>query len=430
MIAQLSTSFAASVLILIATAASGVISARFLGPTGRGVLAALVLWPSVIAAVGSLGVLEATSYFSANNRVDRQSVVGASTILLAVLAIVLLALGVPLLGSVLASHGPEAVWLGRLALVGVPLTLFTTAFSVAVLGAGRTALFNVLRSVQAVVALIGACALAAAGSESVASFLMVVIAAQAANFVVATVACMAVIGPPKRPTPATIRALLTFGVKSHAGYVATVLNSQLAQLVMSMMLAATALGLYTVAVSFTTIVLVGSNAIVVTTFARLAANDAADKMELLGRSVRAALALGLAAAVPIIVAAPVVVSALFGDAYLPAVPAMRILAVGAVLLGVNGVLTAALNAFGSPLAASHAQIISLAATLILLPLLLPVVGLTGAAAASAVAGGAATIYLIRAVRRRLCCSVGALVKPRRADWVWVVAQLDTAWPPR
>src|SRR5437879_4086808 len=47
---------------------SGVLLARSLGPAGRGVLAAVILWPSVLSTVFCAGLNEAVTYFTSRFR--------------------------------------------------------------------------------------------------------------------------------------------------------------------------------------------------------------------------------------------------------------------------------------------------------------------------------------------------------------------------
>jgi hypothetical protein len=58
-------SFGASSAIQLANIATGVLLARLLGPHDRGEFAAVILWPSILAAVGSLGVPDATTFYTA-----------------------------------------------------------------------------------------------------------------------------------------------------------------------------------------------------------------------------------------------------------------------------------------------------------------------------------------------------------------------------
>ena len=49
---------------------TGIIAARWLGPNGRGELAAIQMWPSVVASVAMIGLPEALVYFSAKHPSD------------------------------------------------------------------------------------------------------------------------------------------------------------------------------------------------------------------------------------------------------------------------------------------------------------------------------------------------------------------------
>jgi len=64
MFKKVSITFLTSILGLIANIISGIVTARFLGPGGKGELTAITLWPIFIAAVGCLGIAESTVFLS------------------------------------------------------------------------------------------------------------------------------------------------------------------------------------------------------------------------------------------------------------------------------------------------------------------------------------------------------------------------------
>jgi O-antigen/teichoic acid export membrane protein len=417
-----SSSLLASIAILAMTAVSGIISARVLGPSGRGVMSAVILWPMVMAGVGSLGLLEATSYFCANGRFDRGVVLGSAMVLFAVLTIVLVAIGVPVMGAVLQGYGPDAIWLGRLALVCIPTTLFATGFGVAVLGSGRIATFNVLRGVQAAGMAIGVLALLIAGTRSVTAFVGVAILAHLVNCAVAGSTALAAIGPPRLPQASILREMLAYGLRSHVGYIASTLNVQLDQMLLSILLAPAALGLYSVALSLAGLVLIVPSAMVVSTFPEMASDRSTDKLDLLGRALRTTTVLGGLIVVPLLATGPLVIDLLFGESYLGAAPILQILLLAAVPLALTTVLSAGVRAMNQPMLASYAEMFSLGATAALLPVLLPRFGAIGAAITSLVAYSVSAGYLVTAVRRQFGHGASALILPRRSDWAWVVAQ--------
>ncbi|MCH7540941.1 MAG: hypothetical protein IH999_11195, partial [Proteobacteria bacterium] len=63
---DLFVSFIAAGAIQLSNLASGILAARLLGPEGRGELAVIILWPSLIAALGALGITESVIYHTAN----------------------------------------------------------------------------------------------------------------------------------------------------------------------------------------------------------------------------------------------------------------------------------------------------------------------------------------------------------------------------
>src|SRR5687767_11885837 len=68
------TTAAATAVILGFGIVSGLIAARSLGPTGRGELATITVWASVLLYAGTLGLPEAVAYFSAARGSERERV--------------------------------------------------------------------------------------------------------------------------------------------------------------------------------------------------------------------------------------------------------------------------------------------------------------------------------------------------------------------
>jgi hypothetical protein len=59
---NLSITFIATIVIQLVTMFGGILSARLLLPQGKGELTAIMLWPSLLAALGSLGIVDAMTY--------------------------------------------------------------------------------------------------------------------------------------------------------------------------------------------------------------------------------------------------------------------------------------------------------------------------------------------------------------------------------
>ena len=92
------------------------------------------------------------------------------------------------------------------------------------------------------------------------------------------------------------------------------------------------------------------------------------------------------------------------------------LLLAAVFSSGNLVLGAALNAFNHPLVPSLAQIVAALVTAVALAILLPKYGIMGAAAATLMAYGTATLYMILYASRRLRVRPTSLV-PGAGDFI-------------
>ncbi|HMR32548.1 MAG TPA: oligosaccharide flippase family protein [Geminicoccaceae bacterium] len=86
---------------------TGVVTARLLGPDGRGVLAAITLWPQLLAAVALAGLPFAVTYHLRNAaEPDRGSVLGAGLLLAAASALLCLGLGIPAIAWTMSGAYP------------------------------------------------------------------------------------------------------------------------------------------------------------------------------------------------------------------------------------------------------------------------------------------------------------------------------------
>src|SRR5260370_21805091 len=108
--------FASRVAVFIVSVVAGVILARALGPTGRGIYALALLVPSVLVLLANLGVGNALIYYLARRTYDVEKMIGqliSLALLLGVAATILLVAFTALFG--------------RVALPGVPLNLVLVA---------------------------------------------------------------------------------------------------------------------------------------------------------------------------------------------------------------------------------------------------------------------------------------------------------------
>jgi O-antigen/teichoic acid export membrane protein len=391
---------------------TGIVLARALGPAGRGELAAILLWPSILATVGSLGVAEGATYETASGSSPVKAVVGASLSIAAVQSLALIAIGA-VVATLVHGRDNEIARSTYLFLLFIPLNLLTLYAAGILNGLHRFAAYHALRFMVVILMAGGLVLLAVQRMMTVRSAIVVYLVANA-------ITALAGLFLLRREVPRslrhddTIRRLLGFGLRSHTTNVASLLNERLDQLVISIFLAPAKLGLYVIAVTMTSATMIVGNAtgmVILPVVASL--DDPGKRVSAASRYVSWVLIGATFVAFPMVACAPLLIRICFGQEFMEATTVTRILLIATVLLTVNRVISALLKAVGRPLDAGVAELLSLGLTVFGLALLLPRLELLGAGLTSLLAYSVTTIWLTFKAARALNVSPIALLLPRR-----------------
>ncbi len=409
----LSSSFAASSAIQALNVVTGILLARALGPAGRGELAAAMLWPALFAALGSLGVSEAITYHAARASAAPGTLVGSSLALGLAQAAVLTGGAATALALLLANHTSDVRAAANAYVAYIPMFLLSTYLMSVLGGMRRYATYQALRVLMIAASALGLVGLAAAGALTVRSAVLVYLGANLAT-VLAAAGTLRLWRMTLAIERGLVGRLIRFGVRSHGGNVASMLNERLDQLVISVFLAPASLGLYVVAVTMTSMTgLVGSSAAMVALPSVASAPTATGRAREACRLVGTTLLLSVSVTLPVIVALPLLIDLFFGHAYAAAIRPGRTLLVATVALSTGRVLGAVLRAIGRPLDAGLAEFLALVATLLGMAILLPSFGLMGAAVTSLVAYATSAGWMAMRVARTLQVPPAMLFLPGR-----------------
>jgi O-antigen/teichoic acid export membrane protein len=394
----LGASLGASGIIQLLTIATGIVLARSLGPHGRGELAALLLWPAVLTALGSLGVPEAVTYFTARRAAPLKTIVGTTLIVCLLQSVVLIAVGAAIVPLAFTRFDATTRSIAYLALAYAQIYLLALYLTNILNGLQRYVAFQALRLLVYINTL---------------SFLVVIVLAErmvvvyalianlAAHLFVGLVALVLVL----RATDMRLsfdrvfaRQMIAFGIRSHLHNVSTALNERLDQLMISLFLSPASLGMYVIAVTLTSATsLVGSSIAMVAlpTVANLPTPEA--RAAAARRFIGITAAISVLVTIPMIAVAPELISFFFGPAFAPVANVARVLLGAGALLSLNRSIAAVLTALGRPLDAGLAESAGLAVTIAALLVLLPIFGLMGAAVASFAAYAFTLLWMLRRV---------------------------------
>jgi O-antigen/teichoic acid export membrane protein len=390
------TTLTARVGLLALALVSSVVLARALGPAGRGMFALALLLPEWSKNLGLLGFEQANAVYAGLEPGRRRELVWQSVAIAAVLGGAFLAggasfviLGAP--GVPAFRHGP--LWLFLLPLAAVPLGLLTEYWLAIFRGMNRILLLNVVEvgakvaSVLLILVFLVGLDLGVAGAVS-ADVLGCLGTATLLGLLLARVGIWG------RPSfdGALWKRTAGFALPAYGGTAAAYVNYRAGEFIIAALLSPTELGFYVIAVSLAERLWLVTGAVANALLPHLTNSPRRDPA-LAAAIARHVMVWTGAACLAMFVLADVVIEILFSAAFAPTATPLRWLLPGIFTLSVGKVLVAELLAREKPSYASWATgiatVVSVAGNLLLVPRL----GITGAAIASSISYSALSVMV-------------------------------------
>jgi O-antigen/teichoic acid export membrane protein len=406
----------ADVAILLSNIVSSLIGARALGPAGRGDLLVIVLWPPVMAMLAGLGLPTAYRYWMAKEP-HRVSYLFSNavvyTIVVGVLSVLVADLIVPRL---VGQRSPQVMMLLRIYQVNIPAALFLDLMRGLLEGTRRFGWAGAARMIFFGVQATGFAALWSVGHLTVTTAMITMISAQAASMLLALIAVWHQLRPSWQPSWVEFKNSLGYAVRDYPGGVADFTTLRLDQLVLAGMASNVAIGLYVVAVRLSEMTTLAADAIAAALMPEVAASKAENKAELLwARSFRLAIYMHTVLLVPLWLGAPLILRILFGEKFVPATAALRWLLVAATVWSLGSIVISGLRGFGYPGLSTLARFSAAAVTTVALVILLPRLGITGAAIASLIGYSVMLVIALFAFTKKRHLRLWSCLRPRWRD---------------
>jgi len=375
--------FLTDITIMAATMISSLVGARALGPAGRGDLLVIVLWPPVIAMIAGLGLPTAYRYWMAKEpqRVSRLfSNAVVYTIIVGLIAVTLADVIVP---HLVGTRAPQVMTLVRIYQINIPAALFLDLMRGLLEGTRRFGWAGAARLIFFGIQGLGFAGLWVGGHLTVTTACFIMIAAQASSMLLALIAVLYQLRPSWRPDWTEFRNSLRYSLRDYPGVVADYTTLRLDQLMLGGMASNVSIGLYVIAVRLSEMTTLAADAIADALMPEVAASGTAKRAELLtARSLRLAIYMHLLLLGPLWLGAPSILRLLFGEGFVPATSAFRWLLVAAGVWSCGSILISGLRGFGHPGVSTLARFSAAVVTGVSLLVLLPRMGITGAAISS------------------------------------------------
>ena len=398
-------------------AATGVVVARSLGPSGKGVVATLSYFIALLGPLSTLGLGDASIIQLGQRRVVLRNAVSAMLGFLPLFSIVgaMALLGISFLqfGSDWESVRAAAI----VAAVAVPI-LASARLLAAVADSQRQIVFTskVHVLISAVTALTTLLLVFVIRLEILGATLALLLGPSAG--LMALVLLMRRLGVRLRPRwqPRYLVPALRLGVPIQISHLLAALSTRIDLVILFLLMGKAAAGHYSVAVTLGQLVTFAPYALSVASFPPLASLDDRQARSLTIRLSRVTAAAALVSGLFLLLAIPIVTPRLYGSGFTPSVIPALILLVGGALSSEQWILSRIAAARGNTGLLLRSYTTSLITMVAFDFLLIPVYGMSGAAWASVIGSGAGAAFAIGSLRRFLGGFGPGDFLPRLADF--------------
>jgi len=407
------------VAIVIVNIPTSILIARLLGPEGQGTYFSAVVFPTLFAFVGLLGIDASHTFLLAKKRYSIAQINGQSVLL----SVVLSAIATPVYLAFIRLYGgasdPELRSILSLAAVVIPVLMAKYLSVALLLGLQRIRWFNVANVLQAIGLLGLMCLNLFVFHGGARGALVAYLASEITMTVVALWVARREVGAGPlvaKPPPGLFKRSATYGLQGHVGNVLVQFLYRFDLFLILSFVGLSAQGLYSVAVILAEKLSHIPQSVQVVLFPKLASLSTEEVNELTPRVMRNSFLLTVVAAAVLLALSRPILNLFFGAEYAGALRTFRVLIPGVVALSFNTILSSDLSARDKRIYQTIANAIGFGLNVVLCLLWIPRLGIEGAAWASTVAYTTQSVAMLGFFRWLSGRGIAETVLARREDF--------------
>ncbi|HEY0184640.1 MAG TPA: oligosaccharide flippase family protein [Rhodopila sp.] len=409
------------ILVVALNMATGVITARLLGPEGRGVFAAATVWPQFLSGACFVGIPAAIVYYIRHNQAASGSIFMSGILIAGLLCLVTTAIGLLVAPLTMHDYTPDAIVLAQYCVIATIPYVYMALFRQVLIALG---MFSVFNASSVLIPFIYFVALLLCWGT-----IGVTVVNSASTQIAAVVVIVAWMGwrlwpvaPPSfREGGHWFRTLTLYGIRGAPADCLFTLGGYVDRLVLMSLVSARDLGLYAVAYSLSRLMLVLQTAVSAVVFPKMAGRPAQGAKLLHDHAFRFITYAAIGVILMSLMIGRAVLGLLYGQSFEEAGPVFDILILEAALTCIAQLIAQLFYSLGHPGYTSLVQAGSFLTAGAGLLVLVPREGIIGAAFAMAIAAGVRLTLLLLGLGLRLKMSLPR-VWPRRADMIYLRQQ--------
>ena len=378
--AAVANTFVSRVGILVLNFATSVIVARSLGPQGRGESGAMALPPLILCGLMSLGIPVALRYHVRRRSHDDDELYSTALIIGVSLGCLAVAIGYFVIPVWLSRYSPDVIRFSQLMMLFAPQIMFAYMSQAFLEARGQFTRSNQMLYLPPMLTVVILGVLFAIHSFTPKWVAIAYFAPPALVTIGIAYRLRRSIRIPKHFRLHS-KPLFRYGVRAYGLDVLGTLSGQVDQTLVIHFLSATSFGLYGVALNMSRTLAIFALSLNTVLFPKASGLEKAEAIALVGRSARLTFAVTAVAGGLLCLVLPTVIPLVYGKEFAPVVLLLRILTVEAILGTTANVLWQAFMATGRPGVVTAMQAAGLATAVPVMLVLIPRLGLPGAAVA-------------------------------------------------
>lgn len=373
--------FASNVFILILNTLTGVIIARHLGPEGRGEQAAMIMWTQLLSFMVTLGLPSSIVYLMKKKEEIEGSLYIAALWMCVFLGGLAVTVGLVFIPLWMDGYSSDTINFARWALILVPFGLMGVVNNAVLQARDEYKLFNRIRYLPNVITLVLLYGLVVTGSVNPFYTALAYIIPTIPMTMWITVRQLSIYKLKQTGLLQSARKLSGYGIRSYGTDLAGTLSFYMDQVLVVGLLSPASLGIYLVALNLSKMLDIVQSSVVSVLFPQAASLQQIDAIELTLKVYRISSAITLCLGVMVIGTAPFALLLLYGNQFEAAIPVFRILIIQVAISSAAWTLAQGIMAIGKPGRVTLLKVLSLFMNVILINLLIPHMGIIGAAVA-------------------------------------------------
>lgn len=404
-------------------AATGIVTARALLPSGRGQLAAMILWSLFLAGLTTFGLPTALIYFIRRQPEHKKDLISSGLAMSVCAGVITMVVGAYFLPSWLHQYPSWIVVNAQWFLIFTPICSVTLAGRSVLEANGLFGKSNAQQLMVPTLTLIGLL--------SALTFHHLTVSIAALCYTLPTIPVFFFMLKQLRPLLSkrlqlpslwACRMLLSYGIRSWGIDLLGTLGGQVDQVLVIRLLTPADMGFYAVTLGLSRIMSIIQSSAVTVLFPKAAGLSTEEVIRLTGRATRISAGLTLMGSVLVAFVGPWLLKVFYGREYIHSVGAFRVLLLEVTISGCAFLLSQAFMALGRPGLVTILQAIGLALSIPLMLRFIPMWGVLGAATALTLSTAARTVLVYFSFRIFLKTRPPDLI-PKREDFILLLEQI-------